>query len=208
MKYTSLAVAALSLTAAHAVTLVSPTLNNGGFQTNGGSNTNYTTGTNWFNYGAGSETTNVYLNNNGLVSGASSPSQNTGWTISDGNVFNLTFDIVESGATAGNPINWTLYYYGNEGNVGFDETSDTSAVALFSGSGFTSGTTIESGDLTFDAGTEPDAVGQTLYLRFNRNTAGGFPTIDDVNLTAVPEPSSAALVGLGGVALLARRKRG
>ena len=36
---------------------------------------------------------------------------------------------------------------------------------------------------------------------------GRYGTIDEVTLTAVPEPSSAALLGLGGLALILRRRK-
>lgn len=49
----------------------------------------------------------------------------------------------------------------------------------------------------------------TLDLTFTRSGGTAFYYVDDVNLevTAVPEPSSAALLGLGGLALVLRRRK-
>ena len=49
------------------------------------------------------------------------------------------------------------------------------------------------------------AAGEELRLEISR--AGGVVIIDDVSITVVPEPSSAALLGLGGLALMLRRRK-
>ena len=56
-------------------------------------------------------------------------------------------------------------------------------------------------------------MGQDLFIAFGTGTAGAdngdnnFATVDNVNLTAVPEPTSTALLGLGGLALILRRRK-
>lgn len=45
-----------------------------------------------------------------------------------------------------------------------------------------------------------------LYLSFKNRNGGQF-LMDDVTVTAVPEPSSVALLGLGGLALILRRRK-
>ncbi|QQL44888.1 PEP-CTERM sorting domain-containing protein [Sulfuriroseicoccus oceanibius] len=60
--------------------------------------------------------------------------------------------------------------------------------------------------------TETIAINQTgdvkvrLFLSSGATNTGG-ASFDDISVTAVPEPSSAALFGLGGLALVLRRRR-
>ena len=71
----------------------------------------------------------------------------------------------------------------------------------------------------FDAGTEvftstgntfatttSDAIESVNFYRGGNWGGGGF-TVDNISITAVPEPSSAALLGLGGLALILRRRK-
>ena len=71
-------------------------------------------------------------------------------------------------------------------NTGFISNVDVDSFVV------TSGTGVGSGDLTFTYGT-PNGGGDVDAMR--------------LSFTVVPEPSSVALLGLGGLALLARRKR-
>jgi len=63
---------------------------------------------------------------------------------------------------------------------------------------------------TYD-NTDPALVGDEIAFRITTNSsANSFdPTgfIDNIVINAVPEPSSAALLGLGGLALILRRRR-
>lgn len=48
---------------------------------------------------------------------------------------------------------------------------------------------------------------ETFFIDLNSNGGNTFTTSDSFSLVATPEPSSAALLGLGGLALVARRRR-
>lgn len=209
------------------ITLISASVSNGGFESGTGA---YTTGTHWFNYGAGAETASVYTapaqtgSYAGIVSLGSNPSIGTSWSISAGDVYNLSFGARSSnvGALVANPIRWELYYYTTQGEIGFDEVSATSGSVLFSGS-ITNSTVTANNTWAnvslggFDTGTLSGATleaaaGKELYLRFYRTAGdGSFPTIDNVTLTAsaIPEPSTYGLLGAGSlvaVALVRRRQ--
>lgn len=72
---------------------------------------------------------------------------------------------------------------------------------------FTGGTTTPSGTLTYSF---DDAVTSAeLFIGFEADDAADYWTIDNVSFdgTAVPEPSSIALLCLGGLALISRRRR-
>jgi hypothetical protein len=94
--------------------------------------------------------------------------------------------------TAVNPI------YASLGGVNFSFSSSTAAFSPTQGY-----STYTSGLLTL-------ATGGTYELKIAANNpAGGYSgatAVDNVSLTAVPEPSSLALLGLGAVALLRRRR--
>jgi hypothetical protein len=94
--------------------------------------------------------------------------------------------------TAVNPI------YASLGGVNFSFNSSTAAFSPTLGY-----STYTSGLLTL-------ATGGTYELKIAANNpAGGLSgatAVDNVSLTAVPEPSSLALLGLGAVALLRRRR--
>jgi len=83
------------------------------------------------------------------------------------------------------------------------------------------GTDTALGTRSYDVGISTDGISYTTgtttnfhgtsgtskfgSLRFE--SAGGGATWDAVSVTAVPEPSSAALLGLGGIALIMRRRK-
>lgn len=73
--------------------------------------------------------------------------------------------------------------------------------------GTAGGTFIETVDLSSLTGITAATEVRIYLYRTGTNTSNSFTKIQDINLTAVPEPSSAALLGLGGLALILRRRK-
>jgi hypothetical protein len=102
--------------------------------------------------------------------------------------------------TAGELINFS---------VDFRDTG-TVNVNLFDGTNSISLGSLTGGHATifaqFDNNTASVAVTGSYQLRF-QNVTGSDVEIDRVFLQSIPEPSSAALLGLGGLALILRRRK-
>ncbi len=69
------------------------------------------------------------------------------------------------------------------------------------------GTSFHSGVWDTDAPGAPSIGGLNWWQAGPNPSAGISAYIDDISLTQVPEPSSAALLGLGGLALMFRRRK-
>ena len=93
------------------------------------------------------------------------------------------------------------------GGVGGSNTAN--AVTSFVGG--TSGTFSQTYDISGFGGGDfsiADVSNVLAVFTVNADAVGdGAISIDNFNMTAVPEPSSSALLGLGGLALMLRRKR-
>lgn len=206
-------------TALGGLILVDTTTRNGGFESyttdQGDGIGRFTSMQYWFNYGGGSETatdgrsTNpVYAGTySAIVSAASVPSINTGHAITAADQYTLAF-ANRSNSTTAYDIRWVLYYYTNEGQGGFDETSDTTGTTLLSGTLTVPTVAWNVSTVASDAGfSNPGALGKTLYMRFERVSGAGFPRVDDVTLSVIPEPGTLGLVLAFGVAAVIRRHR-
>ena len=95
--------------------------------------------------------------------------------------------------------------------VGGSTTNSSTANAVTSFVGGTSGTFSQTYDISGFGGGDfsiADVSNVLAVFTVNADAAGdGAISIDNFNMTAVPEPSSTALLGLGGLALMLRRKR-
>ncbi len=115
---------------------------------------------------------------------------------SAGTSYNLTFDLGSTSALGRNGIgNYELLLNGNVVANYHIEVPDTTVIRYFSRSYAFTGT--GSDTIAFRS------VGSTYTASLKQD----FAFIDNVSLTPVPEPSSAALLGLGGLALILRRRK-
>lgn len=207
-----MATLSLGLSVGHATTvLIDSSTRNGGFETN--TNSSFADMSLWFN-NSGPQTTAVRSSLSqtgswaGIVSLASNPTISTGHLLAVGDAFTLGFGHRDN-FEGGNPvINWQLFYFSDEGDIGFDPLTSTARVVLSSDSVTASSTSYATASFTPTATASGDlGIGSTVYLRFFRSTADGqFPVIDNVTLSVIPEPSS-ALLGLAGLLVAFRRSR-
>ncbi|MFZ0829439.1 MAG: PEP-CTERM sorting domain-containing protein [Verrucomicrobiia bacterium] len=141
------------------------------------------------------------------------PSGNTSANLND---YTLSFDMAVASGVALNHLQLTLQgwegqWFSGAGPNGGQVNIDTSAVAV--GSGFQH-FSLNLGTLM--AGTGFDPLDQTYQFQWQMNgweLAGGGPvtgeqmTMDNVQVTMVPEPSTVALVGVGMAGLCWLRRR-
>ncbi|MGB0992684.1 MAG: PEP-CTERM sorting domain-containing protein [Akkermansiaceae bacterium] len=186
----------------------------------------FTTTTNWVETGTAGDGVQYLTNNNNNLAGSSAGDnvvvgvvtgtgatrwvgQDTGHTIALGDQFTLDFDWRNaSGWGAAETIDAFLFYT-NDDTIGGTRTN----LFSFNTGGETANNTWENESFAQTAGVaDAGAVGKTLFLSIQSASgvsSGSFSRLDDVTLVVdtVPEPSSTALLGLGGLALVLRRKK-
>jgi len=134
---------------------------------------------------------------------------NTGYVVSTGDKFSLSFDWANAfNWDAEDRIDWRLFtsddntLTGTLTTIGLGDTGTDSDTTV---------NTFDTESITTGTITAP-SVGQQLWIEFYSSTttltgtSGEFARVDNVVLTAIPEPS-AVLVGLVSCGLLLVRRR-
>lgn len=133
----------------------------------------------------------------------------TGHILAVGDVFTLNFDWLDASPGWENETITAQLFYTVDNTISGARTEITSFTTV----GEASDVTWESsGVFTSGAAAAEGDGARTVFLDFIPNADGNsFARIDDVNLSVeplvVPEPSSTALLGLGGLALILRRRK-
>ena len=132
---------------------------------------------------------------NGFLMGSDPSVYNlTDHVIAAGDVFTLTIDAKSNwGAT-----DFTLGLYYDDAGV---RTEVASSQIVLPGND----DPMAPFSLGFTAGDKPGSTGNKIGIELD-NIVGGWAGFDNVRLDVIPEPATMALLGLGGLALL-RRKR-
>ena len=154
--------------------------------------------------------TNNVRGTNGTDGDANAFGQDGLWSNGGDVTYNFT------GLTAGTyTIYATFYGNGDTSGTGFAANGTSlGSVPTLSGPDASAGFTAY--DEVNDDASEPRSfqligtatiAGSTLDLVLTPAGANGFGRYDAVALSSVPEPSSAALIGLGGLALILRRRK-
>lgn len=131
---------------------------------------------------------------------------NTGYTLSTGDTFDLSFWTGNhANIDAGDNLEYQLFTTSNNTDSG------TISNIIYSNSqqGNTSQPTMIETSLTGIGNTTAAANGKTLFISFTYSSDDkGYIGLDQVNLTAIPEPSTTAgLVGISALLLAASRRR-
>ncbi|NWK55676.1 PEP-CTERM sorting domain-containing protein [Verrucomicrobiaceae bacterium N1E253] len=195
------------------------TLTNGDFETGGNWNSDHSTiATGWTDALSGSGTQGNY--------GESITGYGTGRVAAMKGVSNAYHQQILGGVDAGTNGSYVINY---DGGIRYHSSYSSAArtvtlrVALWDATTNTElafvdvGTAYSNAETTLHAREhtltyDPTGLdGNDLALRFSNATATGVNIntvlVDNITITAVPEPSSAALLGLGGLTLILRRRK-
>jgi len=176
----------------------------GGFT--GFTNTSYSP---WVSTGGGFASSLASPNGGGenyVIEAPSTLSVDTGHTIALGDTFNVGFSWRNGYNWESNRTISVDLYYTDDDTI--DGTA-TNIVSLDSG-GYETKNVWQTESATGQSFNDAAANGKKLFLKIQPHAPNGrYARVDNVYLdvTTVPEPSSTALLGLGGLALILRRRK-
>jgi len=113
--------------------------------------------------------------------------------LTTGQLYEVSFDVIEM--FNGN---------GNVARVTGDFSSSSVSLGSLAGEDLTIGDGGATSTFTF---TATEATGVLTFTDTSDGTTGIDTGLDNISIVAVPEPSSAALLGLGGLAFMLRRRK-
>lgn len=136
-------------------------------------------------------------------SGGSAPAEFVDSVTTDLLFNNLTITITGLDAS----LTYDIFSVSQGGGSGFDERNDTHTVTGDAGSVSSTlnrGDSRENGSFHTFLGVSPDSSGQIIFATTG---IGNNPAFNGLLINAVPEPCTTALLGLGGLTLILRRRR-
>jgi hypothetical protein len=104
---------------------------------------------------------------------------------------------------------WSYFSEANGNSTSSFEVSFSDTSGVFAGTAYTFAPTNVANSIQQDFSLGETATGQYVQLRLLDNFSGDRVGLSELqfNAVAVPEPSSTALLGLGGLALILRRRK-
>jgi len=125
-------------------------------------------------------------------------------------VDSVTTDLSFSNATVtitglNTGLTYNLYSTSHGGGSNFDGSEDIHSVTGYGSSQLNRGASRVGAFHTF-LGVSPDIDGKIVFTTSQPSNAGN-PAFNGLLINAVPEPSTTALLGLGGLALILRRRK-
>ncbi|XAL99058.1 PEP-CTERM sorting domain-containing protein [Phycisphaeraceae bacterium D3-23] len=129
----------------------------------------------------------------------------TGYTIQAGDSFDMEFSWRDAANWDADDTMRLVLFYTADNTIGGTATD----IATLDSGGRVSTSTWETESASGVALSDAGAVGNTLFARLESNSAQGeFSRVDNIyiDVSPVPEPGSLALLGLGGLTLLRRRR--
>ena len=131
--------------------------------------------------------------------------QDTGVNFVEGKIYKLTVAVAKHlGHSGYSPLTWEITLVNNS----WDFYTDAQLLGTI-GDGDPEDGVLTDKVLTFECTAASGLVGDEIRILIRRplNVSGAQSYFDNVRLTYVPEPATMALLGIGGIGVLIRRKR-
>ena len=194
-------VALLTGSASAATILIDDTTRNGSFEDPNSGTVNFITGTitdwsNWSEIDTADNDTGTYTNG-----------ERVAYIQPGGAIRNITGHII----AVGDVINYGFTdHQGSRGDATMELVYDLGAgggVVAITGTGLVGDGNVNDQVYTNSFTVQAGEAWVGGLLGVGLSTSESYPEVDHITLSVVPEPSSAALLGLGGLALILRRRK-